>query len=155
MMNSKVLVLLRIVLINLSYFENKKPVLKEHARAFKPLFVKTNARLQDIFGLQMVQLPNREKAASTSAAARRAQISKEKAGKIASSNAYILQNIVPGQVRLGVVNWEPKEQEWMVLLCLILSLIFVNDRVLSDGKSRETKQITFKHKANVTSNQNP
>lgn len=108
--------------------------MKEHARAFKPVFVKANARLQDIFGLTMVELPSREKAASTSAAARRAQIAKEKAGKVGTSNAYILKNVLPGNVRDGVVSWDPEEQEWMVMLTVVLALIYVNDRVLSNGK---------------------
>ncbi|KAJ3286956.1 hypothetical protein HK104_008805 [Borealophlyctis nickersoniae] len=105
-----------------------KKVLKEHGRAFEPLFKMAQERLRDIFGMELVKLPVRERKVTMSQAVRRGA-NKDKAAS--SSKSYVLRTIVPGEEREGMTKWGD-ESPYMVLLCIVLSLIYVHDRVITD-----------------------
>ncbi|KAJ3093165.1 hypothetical protein HK102_006081 [Quaeritorhiza haematococci] len=105
---------------------NKK-VLKEHTKAFPVVLKKAQQILRDTVGMELVELPTREKRAANTGAARRAQTAK---AEPAGSKAYVLRTILPIEERETMVEWGDQAPH-MILLCLILSLIYVNGRVLA------------------------
>ncbi|CAG8761955.1 736_t:CDS:2, partial [Acaulospora morrowiae] len=110
-----------------------RKVLKEHSRSFPVILSKAQERLRDIFGMDLVELPVKDKRVNigSNAPRRNAQV-KEKS----SSNSYILKNILPKKLlETDLINWDKnKDLEVMGLLTVVLSLILVNGRVLSDGR---------------------
>ncbi|CAG8646897.1 10124_t:CDS:2 [Cetraspora pellucida] len=116
--------------------EITRKVLHEHSRAFTVVMNKARERLRDIFGMDLVELPAKEKKAVTSSGTtRRGGANKDKSS---SSKSYALQNILPQKLRdTDLIQWDRNgEQETMGLLTVILSLIHVNGRVLSDDQLR-------------------
>ncbi|CAG8489573.1 8404_t:CDS:2 [Racocetra fulgida] len=68
----------------------------EHSRAFTVVMNKVRERLRDIFGMDLVELPAKEKKAITSSGTtRRGGANKDKS----SSKSYALQNILPQKLR--------------------------------------------------------
>ncbi|RIB28767.1 MAGE family-domain-containing protein [Gigaspora rosea] len=117
--------------------EITRKVLHEHSRAFTVVMSKARERLRDIFGMDLVELPAKEKKAVTSSGTtRRGGANKDKSSS--ASKSYALQNILPQKLReTGLIQWDRnEEQEIMGLLTVILSLIHVNGRVLSDDQLR-------------------
>ncbi|CAG8477269.1 29376_t:CDS:2 [Racocetra persica] len=115
--------------------EITRKVLHEHSRAFTVVMNKVRERLRDIFGVDLVELPAKEKKAVTSSGTtRRGGANKDKS----SSKSYALQNILPQKLRdTSLIQWDRNgEQETMGLLTVILTLIHVNGRVLSDDQLR-------------------
>ncbi|KAJ3043055.1 hypothetical protein HDV00_005963 [Rhizophlyctis rosea] len=109
--------------------EISKKVLKEHSRAFDAIFVKAQARLRDVFGLELVLMPSKEKPrGGASQSARRATEDRTPT----TSKAYILRSVLPPNTRESVNSWGD-EQPLMVLICIILSLIFVHGRSITDA----------------------
>jgi hypothetical protein len=52
------------------------------------------------------------------------------------TKSYVLKNVLPKEYRMtNIISWEKNnEEDIMGLLTVILSLIHVNGRVLSDGE---------------------
>ncbi|GES74228.1 MAGE-domain-containing protein [Rhizophagus clarus] len=103
-----------------------KKVLYEHPRAYYEIvFNKAQERLEDIFGMKLAELP---KKSFGTGGARKPVGNKDK-----TSKSYILKNVLPQEYReTDIINWGKNEQEG--LLTVILSLIHVNGRVLSDDQ---------------------
>ncbi|RKO83495.1 MAGE family-domain-containing protein, partial [Blyttiomyces helicus] len=127
------------------------PVLKEHKRAFEPIFRQAQDRLRTVFGMEMVPLPTREKRGIISQAARRNAKQNRKAVP-AISNSWVLVNIIPSDERDGMIAWG-NERPNLALLCIILSFIYANGRSIADdvlnsylrpmGLSKGTQNSTF------------
>ncbi|CAG8507562.1 1926_t:CDS:2 [Diversispora eburnea] len=103
-------------------------VLVDHSRAFPVVLLKAQEKLRDIFGMDLEELPTKEK----STVARRRVIKKENA----SAKSFMLRNILPKKLReINLIQWDKNQElEKMGLLTVILSLIHVNGRTLSDDQ---------------------
>ncbi|ORY03619.1 MAGE-domain-containing protein [Basidiobolus meristosporus CBS 931.73] len=100
-------------------------VLHEHSRIFHLVFDKAQEKLRETFGMELVELPNKEKFNNGGRKGKDKQATK----------AYILRNILP--VQEGFINWG-KDRKQMGLIMVILSLILVNNRVLSDDQLKHS-----------------
>ncbi|CAG8531069.1 1000_t:CDS:2 [Ambispora leptoticha] len=111
-----------------------KKVLQEHSRAFQEIFEQAQDELRDIFGMEMVEMPSKEKKDfAGTGAARRANANK---GASTNCKSYALISILPQQMRNNdLIQWHD-EEAMMGLLTVILSLIFVNGQTLSDDQLR-------------------
>ncbi|CAI2184238.1 12073_t:CDS:2 [Funneliformis geosporum] len=100
-----------------------KKVLHEHSRTYQVVFDKAQELLVDVFGMSLAELPLREKKAGGSRKPTQSY-----------STKYVLKNILPQDYReIGIISWEKNNEiESMGLLTVILSLIHVNGKVLSD-----------------------
>ncbi|RIA96908.1 MAGE family-domain-containing protein [Glomus cerebriforme] len=104
-----------------------KKVLHEHSRAFQVVFDKAQERLEDIFGMSLAELP--KKSFSTGG------IRKPVGNKDKTTKSYVLKNILPQEYReTDIISWEKNNEDIMGLLTIVLSLIHVNGRVLSDDQ---------------------
>jgi len=109
-----------------------KKVLHEHSRAFQVVFDKAQERLEDIFGMSLAELPSKEKKSFGTGGSRKPVGNKDKP----STKSYVLKNVLPQEYRVSdIISWEKNnEEDIMGLLTVILSLIHVNGRVLSDDQ---------------------
>ncbi|RHZ56349.1 hypothetical protein Glove_402g46 [Diversispora epigaea] len=105
-----------------------RKVLADHSRAFPVVLSKAREKLSDIFGMDLVEMPTKEKPTS----ARRRVTKKENA----SAKSFMLRNTLPKKLReVNLINWDKNQElEKMGLLTVILSLIHVNGRILSDDQ---------------------
>lgn len=88
--------------------------------------------------MALIEIPARErtKVASVSTATSSQNPSAETIGKIPSTNTYILCNALNQHIDASsVIYYTETEYAKMGLLYLILSLIFVNEQVLSEGNN--------------------
>ncbi|KAJ4304855.1 hypothetical protein N0V90_000383 [Kalmusia sp. IMI 367209] len=113
-------------------------VLGTHARSFKPVFDAANSQLMDIFGMMMVELPNKEKVTMRQKRAAAASESQPK-----NSNTWVLQTILPERYRkLDVIGpgREPEDDapdldgSYIGLYSMIIALILLSGGTLSENK---------------------
>jgi len=106
----------------------KKVVTREHSRTFyQVVFDKAQERLEDIFGMSMAELPKKSFVAGGTR--------KPVGNKDQTAKSYVLKNILPQEYReTNIISWEKNNEDIMGLLTVILSLIHVNGRVLSDDQ---------------------
>lgn len=109
-----------------------------NSRTFKRVFEDAQKILMEIFGMQLVELPTREK---TSLKDRRAQATQTKAPGSTSSKAWILISILPAAYKQNPAIVQPSqagalesESTYTALYSFILSLIYLNKGALADGK---------------------
>ncbi|KAJ3035591.1 hypothetical protein HK097_004171, partial [Rhizophlyctis rosea] len=105
-----------------------KQVLKDHSRAFDPILEKAQKKLRDVFAMELVLLPSREKTRNTSQAARRAQEDRT----TTTAKSYILRSTLSIDARETLNNWGD-DQPIMALTCILLSLIYVHGRSITDA----------------------
>ncbi|KAK9766099.1 hypothetical protein K7432_005062 [Basidiobolus ranarum] len=96
-------------------------VLHEHSRIFHLVFDKAQEKLRETFGMELVELPSKEKFINGGRKGKDKQATK----------SYILRNILP--VEEGFIDWG-QDKKHIGLIMVILSLILVNNRVLSDDQ---------------------
>ncbi|RKP11098.1 MAGE homology domain-containing protein [Thamnocephalis sphaerospora] len=136
-MNRKVKDLVRLALaaerqrVPLKREDIAKKVLKDHSRAFRVIFEKTQVQLRRVFGMELVELPTREKAQQIGvSAARRAAVHREKT----STNTFVLRSILPAELRHAeLIDWG-EDAALMGFSMVVLSLIYVNERTLSEER---------------------
>ncbi|KAL5403422.1 hypothetical protein PMIN03_009890 [Paraphaeosphaeria minitans] len=117
-------------------------VLGSHSRAFKDVFAAANTHLMDVFGMRMVELPNREKVTLRQ---KRAAAGSESHAK--NSNIWILENILPEKYRsLSVMgpsmtpapddgpDLPDLESAYIGLYSTVISLLLLSGGTLSEGK---------------------
>jgi DNA-binding PadR family transcriptional regulator len=109
-----------------------------NSRSFKKVFDDAQKILMDTFGLQLVELPTREK---TSLKDRRAQATQMKGPGATSSKSWILLSILPAAYKSNPAIVRPAqaptveaESSYTALYTFILSLIYLNNGALPDGK---------------------
>ncbi|KAI4208922.1 MAG: hypothetical protein LQ351_008095 [Letrouitia transgressa] len=97
-------------------------------RQFKYIFAEANIQLRNVFGMEMVELPLKEKVTiSQKRAAQRTQASTS-----ASSNAYILTNVLPPRYRNATiippsrVPTSSTESAYTGLYTFILALVYLS-----------------------------
>lgn len=113
----------------------KEKVLGDQGRAFKRVFDGAQQTLRTIFGMQMVELPVRDKV--TKEEKRKAAKSQS---KNTNSNAYVLVSILPDAYKTSKIIAPSKnlsdedESAYVAFYTMIISLIRVNGGELSDPK---------------------
>ncbi|PVI01261.1 MAGE-domain-containing protein [Periconia macrospinosa] len=114
-------------------------VLGSHTRAFRQVFDAANGKLMDIFGMRMVELPNRDKV--TVRQRRAAAAASDAPPK--SSNMWVLQSMLPDAYRTPNIvgpGREPPEDEpdteaaYIGLYTAVIAFIFLSGGTLSEGK---------------------
>ncbi|KAJ3321370.1 hypothetical protein HDV06_004355 [Boothiomyces sp. JEL0866] len=95
--------------IPLTRDEITKKVLHDKSKAFLVVFQRAQARLKDIFGVELVQIASREK---------------KKQGQTKISKSYILRSILKNKERAEFIEWDKEETEKMNLLFIILCLLY-------------------------------
>jgi hypothetical protein len=107
-----------------------------NSRSFKRVFEDTQEILRDTFGMQLVELPTREK---TSLKDRRAATTQTKASA-PTSKSWILISILPPAYRQAAIIRPAQhptleaESTYTALYSFVLSLIYLNKGALPDGK---------------------
>lgn len=107
-----------------------------NSRSFKRVFADTQTTLRETFGMQLIELPTREK---TSLKDRRAQTTQTKASA-PTSKSWILISILPPAYRQPNIirpSQHPtleSESTYTALYSFVLSLIYLNKGALADGK---------------------
>ncbi|PUU82068.1 MAGE family-domain-containing protein [Tuber borchii] len=111
--------------------EISSKVLGSHGRMFKEVFAGAQLELERVFGMRMVELPIREK---TKLSQRRAAQTNDKAPS--TSKSYILTTILPEKFREPEIMqpFGVKEQAYIGLTTMIVSLIYLNGRSIAETK---------------------
>ncbi|KAI8057705.1 MAGE homology domain-containing protein [Syncephalis plumigaleata] len=106
-------------------------VLMEHSRAFQLIYERAQMELREVFGMELIELPMRDKAHKIGvSASRRAATHKEKT----SSNTYILRSILPASLRQhNLIDWGDDTALYGFTMT-VLSLIYVNERRLTEDR---------------------
>jgi hypothetical protein len=101
------------------------------SRQFKDIFALTQTELKHVFGMELTELPQRDK---TTLSARRAAHASDKAPT--SSNSYVLTSTLPAQYRAPEILYPHgfKEQTYTALVSFVTALIYLNGRVLPASK---------------------
>ncbi|KAJ3273985.1 Melanoma-associated antigen F1 [Terramyces sp. JEL0728] len=95
--------------IPLTRDEITKKVLLDKSKAFLVVFQRAQARLKDIFGMELVQIVSREK---------------KKQAQTKFSKSYVLRSVLRSKERAEFIEWNKGETEKMNLLVIILCLIY-------------------------------
>ncbi|ETI28225.1 hypothetical protein G647_00674 [Cladophialophora carrionii CBS 160.54] len=106
--------------------------------SFQKVFEGAQKVLQDTFGMQMIELPGREK---TSLKERRTQATQTKVSSSASSKSWVLVSTLPPELKTNPLLMQPSlapnvetEANYTALYTFILSLIFLNASSITDQK---------------------
>lgn len=107
-------------------------------RGFKAVFEGAQRTLKETFGMQLVELPSKEK---TSLKDRRNQATQTKGASSSSSKSWILISILPAELKSNPAIARPTraptvevEAAYTALYTFILSLVYLNDCTLADQK---------------------
>ncbi|KIX06286.1 uncharacterized protein Z518_04261 [Rhinocladiella mackenziei CBS 650.93] len=105
---------------------------------FRTVFEGAQRVLKDTFGMQLVELPSKEK---TTIRERRTQATQTKAGSNTSSKSWILLSILPPELKNNPLIAQPPkapnvelEASYTALYTFILSLIYLNNNSLPEQK---------------------
>ncbi|KAK0669562.1 MAGE family-domain-containing protein [Cercophora samala] len=118
----------------------REKVLGANGRQFKTVFAGAQKQLRAVFGMEMVELPARDKNLMTMDQKRKA--AKSQSQREPTSNAYILTNILPQELRTPSLTRPSKvmsaegEAAYTALYTLIISLITISGGELSDPRLR-------------------
>ncbi|KAI8370538.1 MAGE family-domain-containing protein [Radiomyces spectabilis] len=112
--------------------EISKRVLSERPRMFNVVFRSAQEKLRHIFGMEMVELPLREKPSV-------ANNRKELPGtKLAASRTYILRNVLSMKYNVPeLIQYSDEEYTNTGILYVILALILVHEQILEDGELKQ------------------
>ncbi|KAG9302319.1 hypothetical protein G9A89_008811 [Geosiphon pyriformis] len=127
-----------------------KKVLQEHSKVFQEIFDRAQYELRDIYGMELVELPTKEKKPATrSGTVRRATLNNKATSSACKS--YTLVNILPEELKGDdIIHWQRDEESIMGLLTVILSLILVNGHILTDDQLKDYITRLHLHEANET-----
>ncbi|RUP52171.1 MAGE family-domain-containing protein [Jimgerdemannia flammicorona] len=110
-----------------SSYSRHPTVLHEHSKAFNIVFADAQKHLREVFGMEMVELPAKDKRI-VPGAKRTA-----KDARPSGTKSYVLRSVISQAHReAGLVHWGREGEQQMGLCNVILSLILVNGRMLSD-----------------------
>ncbi|KAK3695433.1 MAGE family-domain-containing protein [Podospora appendiculata] len=118
----------------------KERVLGPNGREFKKVFAGAQKQLRATFGMEMVELPARDRALLTADQKRKA--AKSQTQKEATSNAYILVSTLPEAYRTPAIITPSKVQSadgeaaYAALYSLIIAIIVLSGGELSDPRLR-------------------
>ncbi|KAK0656508.1 MAGE family-domain-containing protein [Cercophora newfieldiana] len=118
----------------------REKVLSRHGREFKKVFNGAQEQLRMVFGMEMVELPTKDRNLMTADQKRKA--AKTQSQKEASSNAYILVSILPnayrkpGIIAPSKVQSADGEAAYAALYTIIIAIIQLSGGELSDPRLR-------------------
>ncbi|KAM7208937.1 Non-structural maintenance of chromosome element 3 [Naviculisporaceae sp. PSN 640] len=118
----------------------KEKVLGSNGREFKKVFAGAQRQLRAAFGMEMVELPTRDRNLMTTEQKRKA--AKSQSQKEPTSNAYVLVSILPEQYRTPAIIAPSKvqsadgEASYVALYSIIISIITLSGGELSDPRLR-------------------
>lgn len=118
----------------------REKVLGHHGREFKKVFNSAQQQLRVIFGMEMVELPIKDRSLMTAEQKRKA--AKSQSQKETTSNAWILVSNLQDQYRHPAILGPSKvqspdgEASYMALYTMIISLIQLSGGELSDPRLR-------------------
>ncbi|KAF2746650.1 MAGE-domain-containing protein [Sporormia fimetaria CBS 119925] len=110
-------------------------ILGAQARQFKHVFTGANSILLDTFGMELVELPNKEK---TTIRQKRAAVASESQSK--TSNQWVLRNALPPQFRIPDILAAPHiptpedEAAYTGFYTMVIALITLSGGTLSEGR---------------------
>ncbi|KAF2125673.1 MAGE-domain-containing protein [Dothidotthia symphoricarpi CBS 119687] len=113
-------------------------VLGSHTRLFKDVFARANSELQDVFGMQMVELSVAEKVTMRQKRNAAASQSQSK-----STNLWVLQTMLPDEYRIPEVMGPSrelpesqinKEDAYVGLYTMAITLIMISGGKMAEGK---------------------
>ncbi|KAH0844072.1 hypothetical protein AYO21_02172 [Fonsecaea monophora] len=106
--------------------------------SFKNVFEGAQRVLNDVFGMQLMELPSKEK---TTLKDRRTQATQTKSSMTNSSKSWILVSTLPAELKQNPVIAQPTrapsidvESSYTALYTFILSLIYLNNNAVADQK---------------------
>ncbi|KAK4164171.1 MAGE-domain-containing protein [Cladorrhinum sp. PSN259] len=133
----------------------REKVLGPNSRDFKKVFAGAQRQLQATFGMEMVELPVKDRALLTTEQKRKA--AKSQSQKEATTNAYVLVSTLPEELRKIVtpskVSSEDGEAAYTALYTLLISIITLSGGELSDPRLR--RQLTRLNIDNNMPSMNP
>ncbi|KAK1758454.1 Non-structural maintenance of chromosome element 3 [Echria macrotheca] len=118
----------------------KEKVLGQHGREFRKVFEGAQTQLREVCGMEMVELPTRDRNLMTTEQKRKA--AKSQSQKEATSNAYMLVSILPSKFKNPHIMTPSKahsadgEAAYMALYTMIISIITLSGGELSDPRLR-------------------
>ncbi|KAL2136425.1 hypothetical protein VTI74DRAFT_3859 [Chaetomium olivicolor] len=118
----------------------KDKVLGPHGREFKKVFAGAQKQLRATFGMEMVELPARDRSLMTTEQKRKA--AKSQSQKEPSSNSYALVSVLPEPYKIPTIISPSKvqsadgEASYMALCTVIISIITLSGGELSDPRLR-------------------
>ncbi|KAK3396073.1 MAGE family-domain-containing protein [Sordaria brevicollis] len=118
----------------------KERVLGIHGREFKKVFAGAQKQLRAIFGMEMVELPTRDRSLLTVEQKRKA--TKSQSQKEPTSNAYILVSVLPEHLRVPDIITPSKVQSadgeaaYVGLYTMLIAIITLSGGELSDPRLR-------------------
>ncbi|CDH52572.1 mage family protein [Lichtheimia corymbifera JMRC:FSU:9682] len=109
---------------------NKK-VLQERTREFKQVHAAAQRKLKHLFGMEMVEMGQREKPSVKGKA-------KDENAKPVTTRSYILRSILDNKYNEPeLIKRKDEDYESMGILYVILALIFTNERAMHDVNLKE------------------
>ncbi|KAF2274942.1 MAGE-domain-containing protein [Westerdykella ornata] len=133
--------------------QERSLLLGAHSRQFRQVFDAANSQLLDTFGMEMVELPNKEK---TTIRQKRAAAASESQSK--TSNQWVLRNVLPEAFRAPEIIPPPRipnselESAYVGLYTMVIALISLSGGTLSEGKlDRFLKRMNAHHNTPVDS----
>ncbi|KAK5457189.1 hypothetical protein LTS15_004970 [Exophiala xenobiotica] len=110
-------------------------------RSFKTVFASAQRTLRDTFGMQLVELPSREKTSLKDRRKEATQTQKPSSNNTTSSKSWILLSVLPPTLKNDPVIVQPTraptletEASYTALYTFILALIYLNNKALTDQK---------------------
>ena len=101
---------------------------KEKIRAFPILLEKANEELKSIFGMELVELPNRNRKGGLKINDNNSNIT----DKLPRTGSYILRNCLSSESRAAIIPMDELSLKRFGLLMLILSYLYINNREASE-----------------------
>lgn len=110
--------------------EQVQSIMKGHARAFNKVFTEAQKQLREVFGMELVEMPVKEKVTISQ---KRAAAKNDKSG---SNKVYILKSVLPQEYRVKEIIGGALEGEaaYMGFVTTIVTAMYLNGRVLSESK---------------------
>ncbi|KAK5198827.1 hypothetical protein LTR96_000262 [Exophiala xenobiotica] len=112
-----------------------------HGRSFKTVFASAQRTLRDTFGMQLVELPSREKTSLKDRRKEATQTQKSSSTNTTSSKSWILLSVLPSTLKTDPAIVQPTraptletEASYTALYTFILALIYLNNKALTDQK---------------------
>ncbi|KAF2476829.1 MAGE-domain-containing protein [Lindgomyces ingoldianus] len=110
-------------------------VLGSHSRAFKDVFTKANGLLIEVFGMEMVELPNREKVTMRQKRAAAASESQSK-----TSGQWVLRTMLPDRYRIpevippASIPTSETESSYVGFYSMVIALISLSRGTLPESR---------------------
>ncbi|KAL2161205.1 hypothetical protein VTH06DRAFT_8425 [Thermothelomyces fergusii] len=119
----------------------REKVLGPHGKEFKRVFEGAQKQLRAVFGMEMVELPTKDRSLMTTEQKRKAAKT-QSSQKETSSNAYVLTSILPEEYRTAAILAPSKvesadgEASYIALYTAIIAIITLSGGELSDPRLR-------------------